>query len=85
MKQAFQPFYEFVVDIDEPADTFLNLKGLGQGAAFLNGENLGRFWGTGADALFVYPSTARSEKAGIRSSSLKRKAKSERRPWTIRR
>ena len=48
-------FYEFTVDIDEPADTFLNLEGWGKGVGFINGENLGRFWNVGPTHYFYIP------------------------------
>ena len=48
-------FYEFVVEIDEPADMFLNLCGWGKGCAFINGENLGRFWDIGPTHYLYIP------------------------------
>ena len=49
-------FYRYEFVIEESADTFLNLDGWGKGAAFLNGENLGRFWEVGPTHYLYIPS-----------------------------
>jgi beta-galactosidase len=37
-------FYEGVLNVEKPCDTFLSFKGWVKGVAFINGFNLGRFW-----------------------------------------
>ena len=37
-------FYAGSFEVDEPADTFLDVTGFGKGFAVVNGFNLGRFW-----------------------------------------
>lgn len=54
-EEGVPAFYEFTADIEEPADTFLNLRGWGKGTAFLNGLNLGRFWDLGPTHYFYIP------------------------------
>ena len=48
-------FYKFELDIEEPADTFLDTDGFGKGAAFVNGFNLGRFWEIGPQRRLYLP------------------------------
>lgn len=48
-------FYRFTVDVDAPADTFLDLSGWGKGAAFVNGRALGRFWDKGPQRRLYLP------------------------------
>lgn len=43
--QDNQPsFYKGEFEVDEPADTFLSMKGWTKGVAYINGFNLGRYW-----------------------------------------
>lgn len=47
-------FYRGVFTIDEPADTFLDVRMLGKGVLWVNGHNAGRFWSIGPQyALYV--------------------------------
>lgn len=39
-------FYKGTFQVDETADTFLELKGWNKGVAYINGFNLGRYWET---------------------------------------
>ena len=39
----------------QPADTFLDLRGWGKGQVWLNGHNLGRFWGIGPQQALYAP------------------------------
>lgn len=48
-------FYRFVLDVDRPADTFLDLAGWGKGMAFVNGRALGRFWDLGPQRRLYLP------------------------------
>lgn len=48
-------FYRFTLDVDEAADTFLELPGWGKGCVFLNGFNLGRFWEIGPQKRLYIP------------------------------
>ncbi|MCD7862740.1 MAG: beta-galactosidase [Lachnospiraceae bacterium] len=48
-------FYEFVLMVEEPADTFFDFTGFGKGCAFLNGFNLGRFWEIGPQKRLYIP------------------------------
>lgn len=48
-------FYEYVFNIDEACDTFLNLEGFGKGCAFINNFNLGRFWDIGPTGYLYIP------------------------------
>ena len=43
-KQDDPAFYRYEFEAEEPRDTFLDCRGLGKGAAFINGFNLGRYW-----------------------------------------
>lgn len=46
-KHEDQPaFYKGTFQVDETADTFLELKGWNKGVAYINGYNLGRYWET---------------------------------------
>ncbi len=46
--------YRGVVQLSELGDTFLDLRGWGIGAAWVNGHNLGRYWKIGPQqSLFV--------------------------------
>lgn len=48
-------FYRFDFEIEEQADTFLDLEGFGKGCAFINGFNLGRFWEIGPQKRLYLP------------------------------
>ena len=48
-------FYHFEFEVDEAADTFLDLDGWGKGVAFINGFNLGRFWEVGPQRRLYLP------------------------------
>lgn len=37
-------FYEGILNITQPSDTFMSFRGWNKGVAFVNGFNLGRFW-----------------------------------------
>ncbi len=45
----------YVFDVDEKADTFLELPGFGKGVVFLNGFTLGRFWDIGPQKRLYIP------------------------------
>lgn len=54
--QANQPaFYEFEVDIEQTADTFIDLTGWGKGFVNVNGFNIGRFWEVGPQKRLYIP------------------------------
>ena len=42
-------------DVDEPADTFLDMSACGKGTVFLNGFCLGRFWDIGPQKRLYIP------------------------------
>jgi len=48
-------FYQFVFEVEECGDTFLNMESFGKGCAFLNGFNLGRFWEIGPQKTLYIP------------------------------
>lgn len=48
-------FYRFTLDVDNPADTFLESAGWGKGAVFVNGRVLGRFWDQGPQRRLYLP------------------------------
>ncbi|MDQ6421532.1 beta-galactosidase [Paenibacillus sp. LHD-117] len=48
-------FYRGTFEIDEPADTFLNMKGWTKGVAYVNGFNLGRYWEVGPQETLYIP------------------------------
>lgn len=52
-KQNDPAFYRYEFEAEEPRDTFLDCRGLGKGAAFINGFNLGRYWYEGP-VLYLY-------------------------------
>lgn len=52
---ASPAFYHFTLEVDTPADTFLDVKGWGKGCAFINGFNLGRFWEIGPQETLYLP------------------------------
>ncbi len=53
-REGTPAFYRYEFTAEETLDTFLDCRGLGKGAAFINGVNLGRFWERGpAASLFI--------------------------------
>lgn len=50
-------FFRFVFDVDEPADTFLDMTGWGKGCAFIGDTNIGRFWEIGPQKRLYVPVT----------------------------
>ena len=41
--------------LDDPGDTFLDMRGWGKGCVFVNGRNLGRFWRIGPQQTLYLP------------------------------
>ncbi|HEY1804417.1 MAG TPA: beta-galactosidase family protein [Terracidiphilus sp.] len=48
-------FYEATLNVDEPADMFIDTRALGKGEIFVNGEPLGRFWRIGPQGTLYLP------------------------------
>jgi beta-galactosidase len=48
-------FYQATLQVDEPADTYLDTRSLGKGEIFVNGEPLGRFWNVGPQGALYLP------------------------------
>ncbi|MCQ2537153.1 MAG: beta-galactosidase [Lachnospiraceae bacterium] len=48
-------FYRYELDVNEKADTFLDMTGFGKGCVILNGFNLGRFWEVGPQHTLYVP------------------------------
>ncbi|REE92703.1 beta-galactosidase [Paenibacillus taihuensis] len=48
-------FYKGTFEVDELADTFLNMEGWTKGVAFVNGFNLGRYWEIGPQKTLYVP------------------------------
>ena len=48
-------FYRAHFQVSTPADTFLDVRGLGKGAAWVNGHALGRFWSIGPQQTLYVP------------------------------
>jgi len=48
-------FYKGSFEVDEEADTFLDLEGWSKGIAFINGFNLGRYWSIGPQRRLYVP------------------------------
>lgn len=48
-------FYRFLLNVETPADTFLDFTGWGKGCAFLNVFNLGRYWEIGPQRRLYIP------------------------------
>ena len=47
-------FYEYTVDIEHPAETFLDMSGFGKGVVFVNGHHLGKYYHKGpVTSLYV--------------------------------
>ena len=40
-------FYRYVIELDDLADTYLDMSGFGKGVVFVNQQNIGRFWEKG--------------------------------------
>lgn len=47
--------YDYAFDVDEPADTFLDMSAWGKGVVFINGFTLGRFWNVGPQKRLYIP------------------------------
>ncbi|MFD2331680.1 glycoside hydrolase family 35 protein [Cohnella sp. GCM10020058] len=54
-KQESPSFYRGAFEVEEPADTFLELKGWSKGVAYVNGFNLGRYWHIGPQQTLYVP------------------------------
>ncbi|MDK2808483.1 MAG: beta-galactosidase [Clostridiales bacterium] len=54
-KAGLPGFYEFQFDLEEPADTFLDMKGWGKGFVVVNNFNIGRFWDIGPQKRLYVP------------------------------
>jgi beta-galactosidase len=52
---VFPAFLRGIFEVDEPADTFLELSGWTKGAVWLNGFNLGRYWNRGPQRTLYIP------------------------------
>ncbi len=48
-------FYEFTFELEEKADTFLDMSGWGKGCVLVNGFNIGRFWEIGPQKRLYIP------------------------------
>jgi len=48
-------FYRATVNIDQPGDTFLDMRPWGKGFAWVNGHNLGRYWNIGPQQSMYVP------------------------------
>jgi beta-galactosidase len=48
-------FYELTVNIQQPADTFLDMHNWGKGIVWVNGHCLGRFWNIGPTQTMYLP------------------------------
>lgn len=48
-------FHRFFLEVDEPADTFVDMTGWGKGCLFVNSFNLGRFWERGPQKRLYLP------------------------------
>ena len=56
IKQSEGPiFYRGTIEINEPNDTFLELKGWTKGIVLINGFNLGRYWNIGPQKTLYVP------------------------------
>jgi len=54
-KTAGPAFYRGTLLLDEPGDTFLDLRGFTKGHAWVNGHHLGRFWHIGPQQTLYVP------------------------------
>ena len=48
-------FYRTIFTVNEPADTFIDVRSLGKGEVWINGEPLGRFWKIGPQHTLYLP------------------------------
>jgi beta-galactosidase len=48
-------FWRGMFEVDEPADTFIDVRSLGKGALWVNGRNAGRFWNVGPQGALYVP------------------------------
>jgi beta-galactosidase len=48
-------FYRAIVTIEQPGDTFLDMRPWGKGFAWVNGHNLGRYWNIGPQQTMYVP------------------------------
>jgi beta-galactosidase len=55
VKDGVPVLYESVFNIDEPADTFLDMSAWGKGIVFVNGCNIGRYWKVGPQQTLYVP------------------------------
>lgn len=55
VKSGRPVIYESIVNIDKPADTFLDMTNWGKGIVFVNGHNLGRYWKVGPQQTLYLP------------------------------
>ncbi|RKL68307.1 beta-galactosidase [Salipaludibacillus neizhouensis] len=53
--QRFPQFFEGVLHVSEPGDTFVKLEGWKKGNVFVNGFNLGRYWEIGPQKTLYLP------------------------------
>ncbi|MGJ9383759.1 beta-galactosidase [Salipaludibacillus sp. CF4.18] len=53
--QRFPQFFEGVLHVNEPGDTFVKLEGWKKGNVFVNGFNLGRYWEIGPQKTLYLP------------------------------
>ena len=53
--QGQPAFYAYDFTVQEPKDTYLDLSEFGKGVAFVNGQNLGRFWNVGPTLSLYIP------------------------------
>jgi beta-galactosidase len=53
--EFYPAFYKGTMEIDEPNDTFLEMKGWTKGIVIINGFNLGRYWNIGPQKTFYVP------------------------------
>ena len=48
-------FYQYELDVQQPEDTFLDMRKFGKGVVFVNGKNLGRYWNKGPAGYLYVP------------------------------
>ncbi|MGT2811053.1 glycoside hydrolase family 35 protein [Streptococcus minor] len=54
-KEGSPAFYRYQIEIDDLADTYLNMTGFGKGVVFINHVNIGRFWEKGPHLSLYVP------------------------------
>ncbi len=54
-KENVPAFYKLEFEVNDPADTFVDMTGFGKGCVFINGFNLGRFWEIGPQKSLYLP------------------------------